>query len=92
MEICVNPDAIDIFFTILFILFLLVHQNNFAVQSFGPPVHYMLEPGVGVSGGDSSLYSDQICNKRISYAGPGMVGGGDRAIRPLGVYLHAMNI
>ena len=41
-----------------------------AVQSVGQSVPYMLEPGVGVSGGDFSLYSDQICNKRISYAGP----------------------
>ena len=31
----------------------------------------MLETGVGVNGGgDSLLYSDSICNKRISYAGP----------------------
>ena len=45
-------------------------SDNFAVQTVGPPVHYLLEPGVGVNGGDLSLYSDQICNKRISYAGP----------------------
>ena len=41
-----------------------------AIQSIGQSIPYMLEPGVGVSGGDFSLYSDQICNKRISYAGP----------------------
>ena len=41
------------------------------VQSVGHSAPYMLEPGVGVNGGDDfSLYSDQIYNKRISYAGP----------------------
>ena len=46
-------------------------SENFAIPSVGPTVHYMLEPGVGVNGGgDSSLYSDSICNKRISDAGP----------------------
>ena len=45
-------------------------SENVAVPSVGPTIHYMLETCVGVSGGDFSLYSDQICNKRISYAGP----------------------
>ena len=54
----VHPVAID-------------YSSQF-VNSFsaGSSVPYMLESGVGVSGGDFSLYSDQICNKRISYAGP----------------------
>ena len=45
-------------------------SETFAVPSVGPPVHYLLESGVGVRGGDYSLYSDFKCNKRISYAGP----------------------
>ena len=45
-------------------------SETFAVPSVGPPVHYLLESGIGVSGGDSLLYSDPNCNKRISYAGP----------------------
>ena len=48
-------------------------SDNFAVQTVGPTVHYLLEPGV--SGGDYSLYSDLNCNKRISHAGAGEVGG-----------------
>ena len=43
---------------------------NFAVQAVGSSVHYQLESGVSDGGGDSSLYSDFNCNKRISYAGP----------------------
>ena len=45
-----------------------VHSLS-AGPSFGPSVHYLLEPGVS-GGGDDSLYGDLICNKRISYAGP----------------------
>ena len=65
----INPGAIQNS-SQLFHSFSVGPSENFAVQSVGHPVHYMLEPGVGVSGGDSLLYSDQICNKRISYAGP----------------------
>ena len=43
---------------------------NFAVQAVGSSVHYQLETDVSDGGGDSLLYSDLICNKRISYAGP----------------------
>ena len=44
-------------------------SDNFAVQSVGQTVQYMLEPGVS-GGGDYFLYGDSQCNKRISYAGP----------------------
>ena len=43
-------------------------SENFTVQSVEQSVKNMLEPGV--SGGESSLYSDLNCNKRISHAGP----------------------
>ena len=42
-------------------------SENFTVQSVEQSVKNMLEPGV--SGGESSLYSDLNCNKRISHAG-----------------------
>ena len=59
-------------------------SDTFPLQSIGP-VHYVLD--FGVVGGDS-LYGDLKCNKRISNAGQEW-SGGDRAIRPLGVMLHA---
>ena len=66
----VNPDAIDNSSQFVH-SFSAGPSDNIAVPLVGPTVHYMLEPGVGVNGGgDSSLYSDSICNKRISYAGP----------------------
>ena len=65
----INPGALQNS-SQLFHSFSVGPSGNFAVQSVGPPVHYMLESGIGVSGGDSLLYSDPNCNKRISYAGP----------------------
>ena len=65
----VNPVAIQNS-SQLFYSFSAGPSDNFAVSSVGPSVHYLLESGVGVSGGDYSLYSDLNCNKRISHAGP----------------------
>ena len=65
-----NPDAIENSSQFVH-SFSAGPSDNIAVPSVGPTVHYMLEPSVRVNGGgDSSLYSDSICNKRISYAGP----------------------
>ena len=66
--IVINPGALQNS-SQLFHSFSVGPSENFAVRSVGHPVHYMLETGVGVSGGDSSLYTDRICNKRISCAG-----------------------
>ena len=66
----VNPVAVDYHSSQLVHSFSVGPSENFAIQSVGHLVHYMLESGVGVSGGDFSLYSDQNCNKRISNAGP----------------------
>ena len=66
----VNPDAIENCSQALFV------QNSFSASSADilpvqsvENVHYSLEPGVNVGGGDI-LYSDFKCNKRISCAGP----------------------
>ena len=66
----VNPVAVDYNSSQSIHSFSAGPSENFAVSSVGPTVHYLLEPGVGVSGGDSLLYGDLICNKRISHAGP----------------------
>ena len=66
----VNPVAVDYNSSQFVHSFSAGPSENVAVSSVGPTVHYMLEPGVRVSGGDSSLYSDLNCNKRISCAGP----------------------
>ena len=68
-ENIVNPVAVDYHSSPLFHSFSAGPSDNFAVQSVGQPVHYLLETG-GSGGGDYSLYSDFNCNKRISCAGP----------------------
>ena len=70
----INPGAIQNS-SPLFYSFSAGPSDNFAVSLVGPTVHYMLESGVGMSGGDYSLYSDFNCNKRISYAGPDRSAG-----------------
>ena len=52
----VNPVAVDYHSSQFVHSFSAGPSENFAVQSFGPPIHYMLELGVGVNGGgDPSL-------------------------------------
>ena len=65
----INPVAIQNS-SQLFHSFSASPSENFAVQSVGQPVPYVLDTGVNVRGGDDSLYSGFKCNKRISCAGP----------------------
>ena len=74
--IVVNPDVPGICSQTLFV------QNSFSACSpavlsmqTGEPVQYMLGEGVHVRDGGDSLYNSLKCNKRISCAGPEMVGG-----------------
>ena len=70
---CVEPVAVEN--ATQFIPYSFAASSSDILLQSGEPVHYMLESGaVNVDGGEV-LYSDLNCNKRISCAGAGEVGG-----------------